>query len=183
MTCICCSEDISGRAYGTCQTCSEENNFKDGSLCQTCFDFHRKTSLGKIRKSPCQGHSFSGNSLGTSTEPSPDAVHLGGVAQGGGSASSSSSNPPVVACARHKAVALQREIETLEENTESTLREWDARRDAVILAARNYFDAGRRDITTTAAARLAALEAEAVAADCVLEKSIRVTRGLDEVRI
>ena len=51
------------------------------------------------------------------------------------------------------------------------------------MAAHNYFDSGRMDITTTAAARLAALETEAVAADSVLEKSIRVTRGLDEVRI
>ena len=274
LTCVCCSEDIEDRAFGTCQTCSEETGRKDGSLCQTCFDFHTKANRGNVRKLPFQGHSFSETTLDASTEPSPQDVLLqelgltpafttcprhaelvtglvctecvvvqdpgdglclscvrlhsqanpshtlkpvapvvadlraalasasrqavdecrisdmahqpsevGGVAQGRGSASSSSSNPPVVECARHKAVALQREIETLKDNTESTLREWDARRDAVIMAAHNYFDAGRMDITTTAAARRAALETEAVAADCVLEKSIRVTRGLDEVRI
>ena len=277
LTCVCCSEiseGIAGRAFGTCQTSSEESGRKDGSLCQTCFDFHTKTTRGKVQKGPFREHLFSETTLDASTEPSPQDVLLhelgltpaftscprhaepftglictecvvvqdpgdglclscvrlhsqanpshtlkpvapvvtdlraalasasrqavdgcrisnkaqqpsevGGVAQGGGSASSSSSNPPVVECARHKAVALQREIETLKDNEESTLRDWDARRDAVIMATHNYFDAGRVDITTTAAARLAALEAEAVAADSALEKSIRVTRGLDELRI
>ena len=116
---------------------------------------------------------------------------VGGVLSCGGAASSSSattsslpSAPPVsplVACARHKAVAVQTTIEELDGNMEATKIQIEDALHAVVATAHAYSSTLLAGLHATYSTRRAALETEAVAADKALENAIDVTHGLDEV--
>ena len=114
---------------------------------------------------------------------------LGGVSSGGGAASSAAacstalavSEPPLVACARHKAVAVQTTIDELDGNMTATKVQVEDMLHAVVATAHEYSSTLLAGLNATYSTRRAALETEAVAADKALENAIDVTQGLDEV--
>ena len=96
---------------------------------------------------------------------------------------------PLIACARHKACAIQVELEALDMHEAETLAQVDASR----MAAQEkghppddldvFASSLASVVTTAAAARRSALQTEAVAADMALENAITAVSALEEVRL
>jgi len=84
---------------------------------------------------------------------------------------------PLVACARHKALAVQAELEALAGNTEAAQTQLQATRDAFIAQVAATYTALSTKVQAACAAKRAALEAEAVDADAALGEALRAGRG------
>ena len=114
---------------------------------------------------------------------------LGGVLSGGAAASStvacstalSVSESPLVACARHKAVAVQTTIDELDGNMTATKVQVEDMLHAVVATAHALSSTLLAGLNATYTTRRSALETEAVTADKALENAIGVTQELDEV--
>lgn len=98
-------------------------------------------------------------------------------------------SPPIVSCARHKALAIDAALEALAENEEAALMWLESTRDAAIAAGRHaeelapVFGSRAGEVRSTAAAKRAALQAEAIAADIALECALDTTAALIKVRL
>lgn len=96
---------------------------------------------------------------------------------------------PIVACARHKALAVDAELEALEASEGAVLAQTETIRDAAIAAGclpeevAAQFEACVANIMTTVATKRVALQTEAVAADAALESALAAVAALTEVRI
>lgn len=100
-----------------------------------------------------------------------------------------SESPPIVACARHKALAIEAELEALAVNEEAALKQLEVTLDAVFAAGwpadtvAPLFAARAADVRTCATAKRAALQAEAVTADVALEFALNAVAEMVEVRV
>lgn len=94
-------------------------------------------------------------------------------------------SPPIIACARHKALAVHAELEVLAGNEEATLTQLAGVREAAIAAGYppesvdSVFEARVSEVPTVAAAKRAALQTEAVIVDAALEGALA---AIDEMR-
>lgn len=95
---------------------------------------------------------------------------------------------PLVACARHKALAVDAELEALAANEEAAILMLDAQYDAVLIAGRLSdlvsctYAARIAEVRTAAAVKRVSLQTDAVAADSALDGALGIFDALTEVR-
>lgn len=84
---------------------------------------------------------------------------------------SQSVDTPLVACARHKAVAIANELKSVDRFRESALQQASENRNAAIAAVEASFQTLTNDVLTTFEAKRAALTAELAVADAALDQA------------
>ena len=98
---------------------------------------------------------------------------------------------PLVACARHKAAAIQVELESLDANEARVLSQLESHRDAIKAGAtdpsisevvQRHFAAAIAALDSASATKRCGLEHEAVRADEALEKAAMASDAITEVR-
>lgn len=96
--------------------------------------------------------------------------------------------PPLVACARHKAVAVAAALDDLAAQEAATLQRLESNRDVAVAEAEAFiaevratFDARSAELRCKADVKRAGLQTEAVAVDTALENAQAVTAALLEV--
>jgi len=163
-------------------------------LCLTCIELHSATHPGHalvpLRHTP-DARTLRGRlgDAATSTVSGcaaalgviSERASMGAAAAEGAPGATAPFTAPLVACARHKAVAVADEYEALGLYQERALLQATENRDAAVAAVLARFHAVTTDILASVEAKRGALAVEVAAADAALDFALTSTSSCREV--
>ena len=172
-----------------CKQCVNVHDF-EGGICTECIILH-STAFPSHALTPSTHNIASTRLILSEAASTPvegcyaSSTSIAGAP--GGAASSNASSKDVtecslVLCGRHKAVAVQSTLDTLDSNEEAAIRRVEAAGEAIVAEALSLVRSVSDEVRAAAATKRAQLQYACVAADHALEGAIKATDILTEVR-